>query len=47
MVESVFRNKFIKKEALALAFSYEYCKVFNNTYFTIHFQMAASTVESL
>ena len=32
-----FLMKFIKKETLAQVFSYEFCEIFKNTFFTEHF----------
>ena len=33
---------FIKKDVLTEVYSYEFCKIFKNTFFTEHFQMTAS-----
>ena len=44
LYQSLFLNKvvglrnFIKKEALAQAFSYEFCEIFKNTFFIEHLQ---------
>ena len=35
-------SNFIKKESLTQAFSYEFCKIFRNNFFTEHIQSTAS-----
>ena len=40
--QSLLFNNFIKKEALAQAFSCEFCEIFKNTFFTDHLWATAS-----
>ena len=48
--EFLFRPQvciFIKKETLAQVFSYEFCKIFKNTFFTEHFRTTASDTHNV
>ena len=39
--------QFIKKETLAEEFSYEFCEIFKNTFFTDHLRATASELEEV
>ena len=42
--ESLSFCKFIRKETLAQTFSYEFCKISKNTFFTEHLRMTAPNI---
>ena len=41
LYKSLFRCNFIKKETLAQVFSYEFCEIFKNIFFTEHLRATA------
>ena len=48
LCQSLIFNKvanFIKKETLTLVFSYEFCEIFKNTFFTEHLRATTSAVK--
>ena len=48
LCQSLFlSSNFIKKETLAQGFSYKFCKIFKNTFFTDHLWITASTLQQL